>query len=148
MKPPHDAAEDGTTFLELGLVSPVLAIVIAAVLQYGYLYWSVETASATAYRTAQALMIGTDWSCTSERARTAVHGPATGTEDPVVERRFHHEDGTVFAGPVQGALVTVTVSFRTLDVRVPFLPLPDDGRVSRSVTARVENVPRVPLPCV
>lgn len=147
MRSPGRSVE-GLSALELSLVTPLVLLVMLAVVQYGYLYWSVQTASAAASDTARALMIGMDWTCARDRAEDATRGPAVGPEHPEVELLYHHEDGTEFASPVLGGLVTVTVSFRTFDLGLPFLPLPGRGTVTRSATARVENTPPVSLPCL
>ena len=44
-------------------------------------------------------------------------------------------------------MVEVEVSLTTLNLNMPFLPLPDGGNVVQTAEARVENVPPVPLPC-
>ncbi len=46
-----------------------------------------------------------------------------------------------------GDLVEVTVALQSLVLGVPLIPLPDHGRVTERYTARVENVPAVPVPC-
>ena len=65
----------------------------------------------------------------------------------MVERIYHDASGAAQAGPVQGSLVTVTVSFQSLHIGLPFLPVPDGGRVEESATARIEAVPGVRLAC-
>jgi Flp pilus assembly protein TadG len=137
---PHHALDRrrddrGSAAVEFAIVLPVLLLVIFGILQYGYHYWALETASATAREAARRLAVGTDWTCTVSEAQAAASIPATGT---VTVTRSS-------STPTQGSLVTVTVAFPSLDVGL--VPLPDDGRVSETATARVESVPATALSC-
>jgi Flp pilus assembly protein TadG len=139
--------EDGAAALEFGLVFPVVMLAIFGIIQYGYHFWSLHTASATAREAARMLIVGTDWGCAQAHARDFADGPAVGSTPPEVTREYHAEDGTPQTAPVVGSMVTVTVAFQSLDIGMPFLPLPDDGQVSQSATARIENVPPQRLKC-
>jgi hypothetical protein len=139
--------ERGAAALEFGLVFPLVIMVIFGIIQYGYHFWSLHTAAATAREAARMLIVGTDWGCTQTYARDFADGPAVGGTAPEVTREYHAEDGTSQPAPVVGSMVTVTVGFESLDIGLPFLPLPDAGRVSQSATARIENVPPQRLRC-
>ena len=101
---------------------------LAAILQYGYQYWSLETAAATAREAARALAVGTDPACVTSVAQRNSGGPAMGavqvTTSPAV--------------PLDGGLVTVTVTFQSLDLK--FLPVSNDGVVTQTAEARVQKV--------
>ena len=43
--------------------------------------------------------------------------------------------------------MTVTVTFNAIDLNIPFVPFPDNGTVTQSAEARVENVPTAPEVC-
>ena len=147
-RPPRSArAEQGAAALEFGLVFPVVVLVMFGIIQYGYHFWSLHTAAATARETARLLVVGSDWGCAEALARGFADAPAVGATPPEVTRAYHAEDGTPQPGPVEGSMVTVTVSFQSLDLGMPFLPLPDGARVTQSATARIENVPPVRLAC-
>lgn len=139
----HPGPEDerGAAALEFGLVAPLVFAVLFGVLQYGYHFWSLETASASAREAARRVSVGTDWACTSQRAVEHASIPALDTGPPQVTYTYDHGSPT----PAVGALVTVTVRFRSLDIGL--FPVPDNGWVVQSATARVENVPRSPLGC-
>jgi Flp pilus assembly protein TadG len=127
--------ETGSVVVEFALVFPVVLLVLMAILQYGYHYWALETASATAREAARRLAVGTDWTCTAGAARTASEGPAVGT---VTVTRSP-------AQPVQGGLVTVTVTFPSLFIGL--VPLPAGGVVTQTATSRVESIPTTALTC-
>ena len=127
--------EGGGAAVEFALVVPILLALLFGILQYGYHYWAIETASATAREAARRFAVGTELVCTQNEAKsnadTAALGPVTVTRTP--------------ASPQVGDLVTVTVSFQSLDMH--FLPVPDDGWITQSATARVESVPVPALAC-
>ena len=139
--------EDGAAALEFGLVAPVIFMVIFGIIQYGYLYWSLQTAAATAREATRQLIVGTDEACALANARQMAEGPAVGNTPPSATPVYRDGNGTVVAAPVDGGTVSVTVSFQTLDMGIPFLPVPDHGNITQEVTNRVENVPAVPLTC-
>ena len=139
--------EDGAAALEFGLVAPVIFMLIFGIIQYGYLYWSLQTAAATAREATRQLIVGTDEACALANARNMAKGPAIGHTAPSATPVYRDANGTVVAAPVEGGTVSVAVSFQTLDMGMPFLPVPDHGNVTQEVTNRVENVPAVPLTC-
>lgn len=141
----HD--ERGAAALEFGLVVPVILMLVFGIIQYGFMYWSLQTAAATAREAARSLIVGTTETCTLDRAEQLADNPAVGGGSPVAVARYFGTDGTATTGPVEGGLVEVEVSLTTLDLNMPFLPLPDGGNVVQTAEARVENVPPVPLPC-
>ncbi|MET0999080.1 MAG: TadE/TadG family type IV pilus assembly protein [Marmoricola sp.] len=142
----HDR-EDGAAALEFGLVAPVIFLLIFGVIQYGYLFWSLQTAAATAREATRQLIVGTDEACALANARQMAEGPAIGSTAPSATPVYRDADGNVVAAPVEGGTVSVAVSFQTLDMGLPFLPVPDHGNITQEVTNRVENVPAVPLTC-
>jgi Flp pilus assembly protein TadG len=127
--------ERGGVAVEFALVAPILFALLFGILQYGYHYWAIETASATAREAARRYAVGTELICTQNEAKsnadTAALGPVTVTRTP--------------ASPKVGDVVTVTVSFQSLDMHL--FPVPDDGWITQSASARVETVPATPLTC-
>lgn len=132
--------ERGSTVVEFALVFCLLVLPVTfGVVQYGYLYWSLQTGAAAAREAARQLAVGRAWStCVLPEAEGKLRGPATSAV-------------TVTTVPVDlstlevGDTVRVDVRFSSLDVG--FLPLPDDGLVTESASTRVENVPAAPLGC-
>lgn len=143
----HPTDERGTTALEFALVALLMLTIMFGIVQYGYLYWSLSTASASAREAARSLSVGTDWTCVQTRTAAAAEDPARGSATPVVTRAYHSDSGTAQTGPVAGSLVTVTVSFQSLNMGLPILPLPKAGLVEQSATARIEHIPTIALSC-
>ena len=126
---------------------PVILMLIFGIIQYGFMYWSLQTASATAREAARSLIVGTTETCTLDRAEQLAQNPAVGGGSPVAVARYFDSSGVPTTAPVEGGMVEVEVSLTTLNLNMPFLPLPDGGNVVQAAEARVENVPPVPLPC-
>jgi Flp pilus assembly protein TadG len=137
--------EHGAAALEFGLVLPLVMAVIFGMLQYGYHFWALQTAAATARETARLLVVGSDWECAQAHGVTFSDAAAVEGDAPTVTRRYHAANGDPQAAPVLGSMVTVTVSFQSLDIGL--YPLPDGGVVTQSATARIENVPPARLKC-
>lgn len=148
MSRPHRHEERGSAALEFAIAIPVILMFIFGVIQYGYLFWSLQTAAATAREAARQLVVGTDWGCVQSQAQGQADNPALGTAPPTVTRTYYDTAGNVSAaGPVVGGLVKVDVSFQSLDMHLPLLPVPHGGVVSDDAEARVENIPAVALAC-
>lgn len=131
----------GSAIVEFALVVPLVLLLLIGVIQYGYHYWAMQTAAATAREAARRLVVGTDPACTVAEARDRAAEPAVGSSVPTVVYEYDNASNT----PVRGALVTVTVTIQSLDVGL--VPLPSGGVVTESATNRVENVPTDPLLC-
>ena len=133
--------QSGSVVVEFALVVPLVLLVLVGVIQYGYQYWAMQTASATAREAARRLVVGTDPVCTLAEAQDRAAGPAVGSQAPTVTYRYDNA-GNV---PQRGSLVTVTVTLQSLDIGL--VPVPGDGLVTETATNRVENVPIDPLLC-
>lgn len=131
-------AAGGAVALEYALVVPVLFALMFGILQYGYHYWALSTAAASAREAAREMAVGTSWTCASQEAVAKATGPAVGGT-PTATISYDNAAGS----PVVGGLVSVTVSFHSLDLGL--VPVPDGGHVTETARARVENVPPVPL---
>jgi Flp pilus assembly protein TadG len=126
--------------VEFALVVPVLLAIMLGTLQYGYHYWALETASATAREAARRLAVGTAWNCTRDEAKARLAQPAIAA---VPNPTYAYANPTNTAAV--GVIVTVTVQVPSLDMNL--FPLPGDGVIRQSAQARVENVPVSPLDC-
>ncbi len=131
--------------VEFALLVPLLLFLFLGIIQYGYQFWALETASATAREAARRLIVGTDVGCTLAEAAEHAAGPAIG-KDPVQVTYLYHQQNGLPTPPQRGALVTVTVRFQSLNAGL--LPLPAGGVIEESATNRVENIPFDPLDCV
>lgn len=132
--------EAGTAVVEFALVFPLVMVFVFGIIQYGYHFWAMQTASATAREAARRLIVYTDPVCTVAQAKSFAEGPNVGAP-PTVEIKY---DNTANE-PRRGSLVTVTVTIHSLDIGL--LPVPDDGVVVQKATSRVENTADETLDC-
>lgn len=137
---PGRREERGSTLIEFALVVPILLAVMIGILQYGYHFWALETASATAREAARRLAVGTDWACTKAEVKNQLGGPAvSAVPDPV----YRYTSGS--STPTVGDTVVVTVTLQSL--HVGYVPLPGGGLITESARARVEWIPTTPQSC-
>ena len=141
--------ERGASALEVGLVAPLMFLMIFGIIQYGYLFWSLTTASAAAREGARRMVVGHDFeTCAKKWAREHVVHPAVDESSITVTYRYTDTAGNTLARPVQfGDRVEVSVAFQSLDIGFPFLPLRDGGLVTQTATDDIENIPASALPC-
>ena len=140
-RPDRHGDQRGSVVVEFALVVPLVVLIVVGVIQYGYHYWAMQTASATAREAARRLIVGTDPVCTVAEARARASGPAVGSSVPTVVYAYDNAGNTA----ERGVLVTVTVTLQSLDVGL--VPLPSGGLVTQTASNRVENVPIDPLLC-
>ncbi len=141
----HRRDQRGAAIVEFALVFPLVMMLVFGIIQYGYHYWSLSTAAATAREAARQLVVGTDPVCTRAEAVDKLSFPHVGDAPPTVEIAYGTPPDPT-RDPERGDLVTVTVRMTTLDLS--FLPLPGaDGEIVEVASNRVENVPIDPLPC-
>jgi Flp pilus assembly protein TadG len=127
--------EQGAVAVEFALVATLLFMVLLGIVQYGYHYWALQTASATAREAARRYAVGTEQACTEAEARRYAGTAALSA----VDLSARPNDMKV------GDVITVTVSFDSLNMHL--FPLPNGGKVTQSERARVENVPASPRAC-
>ena len=130
--------ERGSTLVEFALVVPLVLLVVFGVVQYSYIYFSKETAAATAREAARRMSVGTQWACTKAEAESRAGTASVGSLLPTAI--VSYPNGTDI-----GDRVVVTVTLHTLDIGL--LPVPDHGVVVETATARIENVPYAALTC-
>ncbi len=139
--------ERGATALEFGLVAPLMLLLVFGLVQYGYLFWALTTASANAREAARKLAVGQDWvACV--QPKIAEHAGQAALSTVVSTYRWTDAAGTTLTRPVQrGDYVEVQVAYDSLDLHFPFLPMPSGGRVDETARRQVENVPDSPPAC-
>lgn len=123
--------ERGAAAVEFALVMPILLTLVFGIIQYGWYFYVAEGASGAASNVTRRLAVGDCWGGTE--ALTLAQSQAFGVTglDTVP---------TTLAGAEIGVTqVSVTVT-ADADIIGGLLPLPDDGVVTRTVVARLEDV--------
>jgi len=123
---------------------PVLLLIVFGLVQYGWYFYSMQVGTAAAGDAARRLSVG-DCQDPEELAQRVRDDLGSATSSPfTVETTVTYTDTSIGNPPIEvpgvvGGDVTVTVRFVTQDFGLPFVPLPDDGVVIRTATARVED---------
>lgn len=131
--------EAGSVLVEFALVFPIVMAALLGIVQYGYQYWAMSQASAIAREVARLALVNTDWTCSTAWGVKQADAPAVGTTAPVITRAFESGGPGPNGVVPEGTKFTVTVSFRSLDLGL--FPLPGQGQISETATARVEYAP-------
>ena len=138
--------DDGAAAVEFALVLPFMLLLVFGSIQYGLYFWASQGGSDAARKAARLGAVGDYPSCTafrdSVRSDIADLGDEAGAE---ITRQYETDAGTARTAAdgsdvLIGDYVTVTVTFDSLDLNFPFLPFIDNGQVSSSAKARVENL--------
>ncbi|MGH3385305.1 MAG: TadE family protein [Nocardioidaceae bacterium] len=132
------SSDDGASAVEFALVSVLLFSILFGLIQYGLYFWSLQSGSSAAREGARRAAVG-DLDCTNFRTyvKERVQGETNAGD---ITRTYANADGTPVSPAVVGGVVTVTVTFTSIDLGFPFVPFIDDGKVSEEAFSRVENV--------
>lgn len=138
--------ERGAAAVEFALVVPIFLVVVFGIIQYGLYFWSMQAGTSAVGETVRRMTVG-DCQTSSQiqtlmESRLGSASTTTAPSDITVSTSYTKADGTTaMAAPGEiGGTVTLTASFQGLDFNFPLIPTPDDGVVTRSATARIEDV--------
>ena len=139
--PKRRRGERGTAALEFALVSTLLFSILLGTIQYGMYFFAAQNGTSVAREAVRRASVG---ACTDAQLTTYVSnriGGATAT------RTFQDTTGATTPSPgVVGGVVQLSVTFPTLDMHLPFVPIPHSP-ATKVVQARLENNPATPGPC-
>ena len=127
------SSQRGAVAVEFALIVPLFALLVFGIIQYGYYFYATQSASSAAREAARASAVGNCTADTDLSAYVATKLSGLSYDDLTVARSY---------SPTQevGNTVSVSVTFTTLDLNFPFLPVPNDGQVVRTFDTRVEDL--------
>lgn len=137
--------EQGAAALEFGLIMPVLLLLVFGIIQYGLYFWAMQGGNDVARDAARQAAVGSNPVCATFRSSLTSQLSGFSTGAPTITRVY--DDSDPAAGVQVGEQVTVRVSFQSLNMHLPFIPMPNSGAVENTATARVENVTTQPEAC-
>lgn len=141
--------ERGASAVEFALVMPFLLLLVFGLIQYGLYFWALQGGSDVARSAARLAAVGNANTCTA--FRTAVGNEIGGyaSTTPTITRVYTDAETANAALNTweTGDLVTVTVTFSAIDLNFPFVPFIENGTVSQTVDARVEQIDGQPETC-
>lgn len=130
----------GSVAVEFALIMPIFCVLIFGVIQYGWYFYAMQSGTSAVGDTLRRLSVG---ACQTQSVRDTYLKNDLGAalSGSIASDAVSYKDtgGTTSATPVQGGSVTLTVTFPTLNLHFPFIPLPGGGSVTRAQTARVED---------
>jgi Flp pilus assembly protein TadG len=131
--------------VEFALVLPVFLLVVFGIVQYGLYFWSMQGGSAAARDAARRGAVSDLQLCGDFRdyVKARIGATSANKDAAVITRSFEDEDGNAVAAAdlEVGDVVTVMVEFKSIDLKLPFLPFIDDGLVRQKADSRVDFVP-------
>jgi Flp pilus assembly protein TadG len=120
--------QGGAAAVEFGLIMIPFFVLVFGLIEYGWYFYVAQNTSGAASTVARKMEVGDCWA--SGQAQTFAHsqsGQVTSVTNSL----------GATASPASGTAFTVTV---VADAKLlPFLPLPDGGTVTRTVSAQVED---------
>jgi Flp pilus assembly protein TadG len=138
----HDG---GATAVEFALIMLPLLYIVFGIIQYGIYFYAMQTGTSAVGEAARRLTVGNCQDSTQleqflhDRLGAASTTPAADLNPTVVYKSAASPPSTVSAPGEVGGSVEITVTFSTINMHFPFIPLPDGGHVTRTVFGRVED---------
>ena len=125
--------DSGAVAVEFALIFPLLALIVFAIIQYGFYFWAMQGGASAAREAARKAAVGMPTDCSVFESEVKENVDSMETGDFHATRNFDSSPAAV------GDDVDVTVTFKSIDMGFPFVPFIDNGRVQQSATARVES---------
>jgi Flp pilus assembly protein TadG len=135
----------GAVAVEFALVMLPVLYLVFGVIQYGMYFYSTQTGSSAVGEAVRRLTVGNCQDPTELRQFLASRLGAAAADQPddlAIAVAYRDQSSPPVAVPAPGVVggsVTLTLSFDAVNMHVPFIPLPDDGTVTRSAFGRVED---------
>ena len=125
--------------MEFALLVVVFLTLLFGMIQYSLYFWSTQSAANAARDAARRAAVGQ--SCT-ELLSQAQASTKLVESDFKVTRRYYKPEDTSFSTPVAaytGANARIVVTYHSVDMNFPFVPMISDAKVREVSIARVEN---------
>ena len=145
--------ERAAVVVEFALVMPIFLILVFGVIQYGLYFFAMQSGANAVGEVVRRMSVG---DCQGAgTAQTLVYkrlGSATSAKTAsgvTVTQSYTKDDGTTPAsspGEI-GGTVMLTATFPTVNLHFPFIPVPNSGNVTRSATARIEDITAITGGC-
>lgn len=136
----------GAVAVEFALVLPFLLLIVFGSIQYGMYFWADQGGSDAARKAARLGAVGEYPTCAAFVSSVKSDIEAVGDGDGADVTRSYESDSGVKRTAADGSdvligdYVSVSVTFESFDFNFPFVPFIDDGIISSTAKARVENL--------
>jgi Flp pilus assembly protein TadG len=138
--------EDGAAAVEFALVLIPLLYLVFGLVQYGWYFYAMQSGSSAVGDAARRIAVGNCTTTSEVKGVIYDHlGAATTASSSsgittTITYTKADGSGSVAAPGEIGGSVTVTATFPTLDMHFPFIPVPNDGDVTRTNVTRIEDL--------
>lgn len=133
--------QDGAAAVEFALILVLFVTLLFGMIQYGFYFYASQTGSSVASEALRQLSVGNCQTSTqlTNLVNTNLGGAKTGDASAVAT--YYKSDGTtVTSSPGQvGGVVSLTISFPTLNLHFPFVPFLNDSTINKTVQAQIED---------
>lgn len=146
--------ESGASAVEFALISLPLLYLVLGIIQYGMYFYAMQTGSSAVGEAVRRLTVGNCQDSTQLKQFLADRlGAASATPEASLAPQVTYMDAasppaSTPAPGVVGGSVTLTLTFSTINLHLPLIPLPNSGHVTRSVFGRVEDTTSLTNGCV
>jgi Flp pilus assembly protein TadG len=138
-------SERGAVAVEFALVMLPLLYLVFGIIQYGLYFYATQTGTSAVGEAVRRLTVGDCQDTDQLRSFLASRLGAASTDQATqLQTTVSYQDQSTPPAPtatpgVVGGSVTLTLTFQTVDMHFPFIPLPDAGEVTRTGFGRVED---------
>jgi Flp pilus assembly protein TadG len=140
----RERGQRGAAAVEFALVLLPLLYLVFGMIQYGWYFYAMQSGSSAVGNAARQVAVGNCQSVAQVQTMLKNNlGPATtassGSQIPTT-LTYTKADGSSASAPGEvGGSITVTATFPTFDLNFPLVPVPNNGNVTRTAVARVED---------
>lgn len=142
----------GAAAVEFALIVPLLLVLVFGVIQYGWYFFAMQSGTSATSDAVRRLSVG-DCQSSAElealvtnRLGAAKTSSSTVVATPTFTSAAAGHPLVAAPGEIGGG-VSLRVQFHTANFHFPFIPVPDDGTVTRTIFARVEDTTATPGGC-
>lgn len=133
--------DSGASAVEFALVLPILLILVFGIIQYGWYFYAMQAGTSATSDVARRMSVG---DCQTTASRDALLAQRLGTARAnstsiTATPTYKSAAGAPATTPEVGGTLALQVEFQTFDFNFPLIPVPDNGKVTRTVTVRVED---------
>ena len=131
--------------MEFALVTLPLLYLVFGIIQYGLYFYGMQAGTSAVGEATRRLTVGNCQDSTqlkqflADRLGPASTDTATSLNPVVTYTDAASPPASTPAPGVVGGGVTLKLTFQTVNMHFPFIPVPNDGKVTREVFGRVED---------
>jgi Flp pilus assembly protein TadG len=135
----------GAAAVEFALVLLPLLYLVFGLIQYGWYFYAMQAGSSAVGNAARQVAVGNCQNVGQVQTmlKKSLGGATTATSASQIPTTLTYTkaDGSAATAPgAVGGSITVKATFPTFDLHFPLVPVPNNGNVSRTAVARVEDI--------